>query len=125
MANKKILLVDDSSAALMMEQMLLKREQYQIFTARNGREAVHVATAESPDLIIMDVVMPEMTGFEACRALKAMDATRHIPVILCTTRGEVINQQEGYAAGCAEYITKPISGPDLVAKVRQHLEKGG
>lgn len=123
MSSKKILLVDDSSTALMMEQMILRREQYQLVTARNGREAVEVALAERPDLIVMDVVMPEMTGFEACRAIRSDASMQGVPIILCTTRSEAKNMQEGYAAGCDDYITKPINSGELIAKVKTHLSK--
>src|ERR1700722_10084492 len=92
---KKILLVDDSSTALAIERMLLGNSAYQIVVARDGREAVAVAATERPDLILMDVVMPHMTGIEACQALRDQDVTRAIPIILVTTRGESENLEKG------------------------------
>ncbi|HEY0142479.1 MAG TPA: response regulator [Thermoanaerobaculia bacterium] len=116
---KKILLVDDSQTVLLMEKMILSKGPYTLVTANNGEEAVARATAEKPDLILMDVVMPKMNGFEACRALreKAIDA----PIIMVTTRGEEPNVETGYASGCSDYITKPINGPELLAKLRGFL----
>ncbi len=91
MSQKKILLVDDS--------------------------AVAVAVAEQPDLIVMDVVMPKMNGFEACRALRDEETTKEIPIIMMTTRGEAENVEIGYASGCNEYVTKPINAMELMQKV--------
>ncbi len=121
MARKKILLVDDSSTILMMEKMLLSRGPYELVTARDGVEALEKALTEQPDLILMDVVMPRMGGFEACRALRGNDATRDIRVILLTSRGEAENLEQGYASGCNEYITKPINGTELFTKLRDQL----
>jgi CheY-like chemotaxis protein len=118
---RKILLVDDSSTALMIEQMLLSRASYVVTTARDGREAVAAATREPPDLILMDVVMPHMTGIEALRAIRAQERTRAIPVILVTTRGESENVEAGWASGCSDYVTKPINGVELLAKLRDQL----
>lgn len=119
---RKILLVDDSNTALMVERLLLGGASYDIVTARDGREAVEKAAVERPDLILMDVMMPNMTGIEACRALRAMPSTRDIPIILVTTRGEPENVGRGLASGCSDYITKPIDGAELMAKVRQYVE---
>jgi PleD family two-component response regulator len=118
MPRKKILLADDSNTALMMERMLLSKSAYDVVVARDGREAIRQAVDESPDLIILDVVMPHMDGFEACRELRRLEATRAIPIIMVTTRGEPHNVENGFEAGCNDYVTKPINGPELVSKVR-------
>ena len=122
MSRKKILLVDDSATTLMMEQMVLRGQAYQIVTAKNGREAVAVAATEKPDLILMDVVMPEMNGFEAVRNIRMDAASRNIPIIMVTTKGEEHHVETGYQSGCSDYITKPINGPELLTKVRTWLE---
>lgn len=122
MSRKKILLVDDSATTLMMEQMVLRGQAYQIVTAKNGREAVAVAATERPDLILMDVVMPEMNGFEAVRNIRMDAASRNVPIIMVTTKGEEHHVETGYASGCSDYITKPINGPELITKVRTWLE---
>lgn len=118
MIRKKLLLVDDSTTALLMEQMILKnRSQFELIVARDGKEAVEKTLAERPDLIVMDVVMPRMTGIEACKQIRLQDATRHIPIILVTTRGEPENVEIGYASGCNDYVTKPINGAELITKI--------
>ena len=124
MKNKmKILLVDDSGTALMMEKMILGKEPYDLVSATDGAEAVEVALRERPDLILMDVIMPKMTGFEACKKLRQCDETRDTPIIMVTTRGEADNIEIGYSAGCTDYITKPIDGVELLAKVRNCLQQ--
>lgn len=122
---RKILLVDDSGTALMMEKMILGKEPYELVSATNGKEAVEVALRERPDLILMDVIMPEMTGFEACKELRRCDETRDTPIIMVTTRGEADNIELGFSAGCTDYITKPIDGVELLAKVRSCLDQVG
>jgi two-component system, OmpR family, alkaline phosphatase synthesis response regulator PhoP len=122
MSRKKILLVDDSATTLMMEQMVLRGQSYQIVTAKNGREAVAAAASEQPDLILLDVVMPEMNGFEAVRNIRMDAASRNVPIIMVTTKGEEHHVETGYQSGCSDYITKPINGPELLMKVRTWLE---
>ncbi|WDT79914.1 MAG: response regulator [Candidatus Manganitrophus sp.] len=96
---KKILLVDDASTILMMEKMILAKGGYDLVTAKDGREAVEKAAAERPDLILMDVMMPNMTGFEACVQLRQSDATRSTPIILVTTRGRKATSKKAIKAG--------------------------
>jgi CheY-like chemotaxis protein len=121
MDRKKILLVDDSSTVLLMEKMILSKSEYDVVTARDGLEGVEKARAERPDLILMDVVMPRMDGFEAVRKLREDESTRAIPVIMVTTRGELQSVETGYASGCSDYVTKPINGLELLTKVRSCL----
>ena len=118
MARKKILVVDDSGTARMLGQMALARSAYDVVLAKDGAEAVQMARKELPDLILMDVMMPRMDGFEACRNIRAQEETRAIPVIMCTTRGEPLNVETGYQAGCNDYVTKPVNTLELLAKVR-------
>ena len=123
MERKKILLVDDSRTSIFMETMILRTGPYDLLTAADGAEAVAKALAERPDLILMDVMMPNMTGLEACRVLREKDETRRTPIILVTTRGEGDNVAAGVAAGCNDYVTKPINGPELLGKVRDFVER--
>jgi CheY-like chemotaxis protein len=118
---KKILVVDDSATIHMMIRMVLGKDRYTLVTATDGREAVDKAHAERPDLIVMDVVMPHMTGFEACRELRRAEDTKEIPVILVTTRGEPASVQQGFESGCSDYVTKPINGLELLSKVQSYL----
>ncbi len=122
MKRKKILLVDDSTTALLLEQMILKgRADIELIVAHDGQEAVEKSLSELPDLIVMDVVMPRMSGTEACRQIRFHGPTRHIPIIMVTTRGEPENVEIGYASGCNDYVTKPINGSELVTKVEDLL----
>ena len=121
MSRKKILLVDDSGTILMMEKMILGREPYDLVTAKDGREAIEMAATERPDLILLDVVMPHLTGFEVLKELRARESTKTTPVILVTTRGEAANVEAGYAGGCNDYVTKPINSVELITKVRNYL----
>jgi CheY-like chemotaxis protein len=118
---RKILLVDDSATVLMMERMILATERFEIVTAANGEEAQERARQEQPDLILMDIVMPKQNGIQACRALKQDPATRHIPVILVTTRGEAESMEAGYSSGCNDYVTKPVNSAELLGKIRNLL----
>ena len=121
MNRKKILLVDDSSTILMMEKFILRNGPYEILTATNGEEGVLKAAEHMPDLILLDVIMPKMGGFEACRLLRTTRATSEIPIIMVTTRGEAANVEAGWANGCTDYVTKPINAVELLAKVRNFL----
>lgn len=121
-ATKKVLLVDDSSTSHMWIKMILKKTDYTMVSAKDGQEGVDKALAEQPDLILMDVVMPRMDGFEATRTLRSLPATRGTPIIMVTTRGEAENLEEGYQSGCTDYITKPIDSVELLAKINNYLD---
>jgi CheY-like chemotaxis protein len=114
---KRILLVDDSSTALMLERAILAQRDVDLSIARDGAEAVAKAVAEVPDLILMDVVMPKMDGFEACRRIREEPRTSAIPIIMVTTRGEPEHVEEGFASGCNDYVTKPIHQRELLEKL--------
>jgi len=92
-----------------------------LISAIDGKEAVDKAREEKPDLILMDIVMPRMTGLEACRVLKSDKETERIPVILLTTRGEEKYVQEGYASGCSDYLTKPVNDAELLDLLKAYL----
>ena len=120
---KKILLVDDSKVALMTQQMLLRNTAgYEVLVASDGDEAVSIAIAEQPDLILMDVVMPTMNGLEACRVLRSQPKTKGIPIILVTTRGESESVEAGFKSGCTDYVTKPVNAVELLRKIADLVE---
>ncbi len=121
MARKKILLVDDSQTVLMMEQMILKKGSYDIVTARDGKEGIAKAVEVKPDLILMDVVMPNMNGFEAVKQLRQQEETKAIPILMVTTRGEAESMETGYESGCSDYVTKPINSVELLTKIKNFL----
>lgn len=118
---KKILLVDDSSTVLLFEKMVLSREPYELLVAKDGQEGLRKALDERPSLILMDVMMPRMDGVEACRQIRASGLIGETPVILVTTRGEPEAVASGRAAGCSDYVTKPIDAAELISKVRALL----
>jgi CheY-like chemotaxis protein len=121
-SDHKILLVDDSSTTLLIEEMMLRQHtQYALVLARDGEEAVEKAIAEQPNLILMDVIMPRMNGFEACREMRRHEALRKVPIIMVTSRGESYNIEQGFESGCNDYVTKPIDGAELVEIVNGYL----
>jgi len=118
--NPILLLVDDSDANLENLKGVLKR--YTILTANNGNDAIKIATSEPrPHLILLDVIMPDMDGFETCRILKERVASRNIPVIFITGHDEANNILKGFEAGAVDYITKPLNIPELDARVKTQL----
>ena len=121
MTARKILLIDDSETILQMEQMILAKEPYELLVARDGAEGLARALECNPDLILMDVVMPRMGGFEALRQLRGNQRTRTVPVVMVTTKAEAESIETGYASGCNDYIVKPIDSIELIAKVRDIL----
>ena len=122
MGKKKILVVDDSRTALFMVTTILRKERYELVTASDGEQALEMAASERPDLILMDVIMPRKTGFEACRELKGRADTRDIPIILVTTRGDGEHVEAGYSSGCNDYVTKPLNSVELLAKIRDCVD---
>jgi CheY-like chemotaxis protein len=119
---KKILLVDDSAASRMNSRALLTNHKgYELVSACDGKEGVEKALACKPDLILMDVEMPRMTGLEACRALRKNDATKNTPIILLTMRGDGPDVKAGLASGCSEYLLKPLNEEKLRAVLDKYL----
>ena len=118
-AKKKILVVDDSFTSLMTQQGTLAA--YNVVLARNGREGIRQAITERPDLILMDVNMPGMDGFQACRWLRAFEATKTVPIIFMTSRNDPQSVKVAFANGCNGYLIKPFKEEDLLAVVRKHL----
>lgn len=116
-----ILVVDDVSTNLALCKKILHQAGYDTCFAQSGHEALERARAERPNLILLDVMMPEMDGYTVCRQLKLDAATRDIPVIFITAREDEAYEAEGFAAGAVDYILKPISAPRLLARVRNQL----
>jgi len=118
MQPKKILIVDDSKVAAMTQQIILRSlKQCEVITAEDGIKGVEKAVAEQPDLILMDVVMPRMNGFEAVRLIRGHEVTEKIPIIMVTTRSESAHVDEGFASGCDDYVYKPINAAQLLEKI--------
>lgn len=116
-----VLVVDDEPFNLSLMDGILSRD-YIIQTASNGQEALVLASANPPDLILVDVMMPVMDGFEVCRRLKDNATTNHVPVIFITAKNEIKDEELGFAVGASDFIHKPISAPIVAARVRTHLK---
>ena len=109
----RILIVDDSPSQLLGIQRIVEKLGHQILTATDGAAGVETAKAELPDLVLMDVVMPNLNGFQATRTLARDEATRHIPVILVTTKDQDTDRMWGMRQGAKAYLTKPFSEDEL------------
>ena len=116
---KKILVVDDSPTERQYMLETLQKKGYQIVTADNGEEAIAKSKSELPDLIIMDVVMPGLNGYQATRQITRDDATKHIPVIMCTSKGADTDKIWGMRQGANDYLVKPVDPHALLAKIAQ------
>lgn len=119
---KKVLLVDDSNTVLMVEKMILSKGPFEIVIARDGLEAVAKSKSEMPDIILLDVMMPNLDGLAACAAIRAQPETAGIPIIMVTTRGEESSIEAAFRNGCTDYVTKPINGLELLAKLQNIFE---
>lgn len=120
-ASPRILVVDDTPANIQSLAAILKEKGYQISVATNGKQALDVLARVSPDLILLDVMMPEMDGFETCRRLKANDQWRPIPVIFLTAKTETTDIVQGFELGAVDYVAKPFNAHELLARVNTHL----
>lgn len=116
-----ILVVDDEPTARMTVEALLMPEGYELHFASSAIEMLEVVNSIKPDVILLDVMMPGMTGFEACRRLKADAKLRHVPIILLTALADVVNLVKGLEAGADEFLSKPVNGSELRARVRSML----
>jgi two-component system cell cycle response regulator DivK len=121
----KILLVEDNEMNLDMLSRRLARQGYEVVAARDGEAGVARAAAERPQLILMDMSLPVLDGWEATRRLKADPATREIPIIALTAHALVEDREKAMAAGCDDYDTKPIDLPRLLDKIRKLLPAAG
>lgn len=117
-----VLIVDDVAKNLQLLGNILKKENYRIAAANNGKQAVAIASDINPDLILLDVMMPEMDGFEACGKLKNIPETKDIPIIFLTAKVETEDMIKGFKAGAVDYVTKPFNSYELLARVKTHLE---
>ncbi|MCI0398573.1 MAG: response regulator [Chloroflexi bacterium] len=119
----KILIAEDEPDIRELITLTLQFSGYEVVSAKDGVEAVEVAQADKFDLILMDVRMPRMTGYEACRQLRAIETTKHIPIIFLSAKGQESEVQAGLDAGADQYILKPFA-PDLLSrKIREVLGK--
>jgi signal transduction histidine kinase len=118
----RVLVVDDIPKNLQVVAAMLRSEGYELMAATSGAQALEGVRLQIPDLILLDLMMPEMDGLELCRRFKADPAVRSIPIIFLTASNEMEHLVQGFEAGAVDYITKPFNAPELLARVRTHLE---
>jgi two-component system, OmpR family, alkaline phosphatase synthesis response regulator PhoP len=121
----KILLVDDEPDILEFLSYNLRKEGYNVFTANNGREAITVAKKENPDLIILDVMMPDMDGIETCREIREIPGLKDVMIAFLTARSEDYSQIAGFEVGADDYINKPIKPRVLISRIKALLRRAG
>lgn len=114
---KKILIVDDEPSILMSLEFLMKKEGHKIFIARNGSEAIGIVNQELPDALILDIMMPEVDGYEVCEFIKSKEELQHIKVIFLTAKAKEEDIKKGLDLGADLYLKKPFSTKELVKKV--------
>ncbi|MFN2241535.1 MAG: response regulator transcription factor [Anaerolineae bacterium] len=122
---KKVLVAEDEPDIRGLIVFSLQYAGYQVVEALNGDEAVHLAESEQPDLILLDVRMPRMNGYEACALLKSQESTRGIPIVFLSARGQETEIKQGLELGAEEYILKPFAPDELYQRVGSILERLG
>lgn len=120
---QKILIVDDEMDALLALKVALETEGYNIAEAKDGYEAIDKVRSEIPDVILLDLMIPGIDGFEVCRQLKSDPMYKHIPIIMLTARGEVDDKVEGIELGADDYVTKPFNLKELKARIKMILRR--
>ena len=118
MAIKRIMVVDDSPTERAYMDGLLKKKGYEVLLVESGESAIERSKSEQPDLILMDVVMPGLNGFQATRAITREESTKHIPVIICTTKDQETDKIWGLRQGAKDYVTKPLNETELIEKIK-------
>ena len=122
MERKKILVIDDSPTIIFFEKMMLSKD-YHIIEAVNGKKGLDAAKKEKPDLILMDIMMPEMSGIEALEAMRASEEVKETPIIMVTTKGDPERVDACFKLGCSDFITKPIDKIELTTKIKKYLNE--
>jgi len=120
---KRILVVDDEIYIVHILEFSLTMEGYSILTASDGEEALRVIDSERPDLVVLDIMMPKLDGYEVCRRLRQDEQFQELPVILLSAKGRPVDREAGLQAGADDYITKPFSPRKLLEKIRELLER--
>jgi len=120
---KKILVIEDDPATSRLVDYSLRHEGYQVITASNGLEGVRKALSESPDLVILDVMLPGMDGFEICHRLRSEPTTAHLPILMFSAKAQEIDKDTGIKVGADDYLTKPAAPAEIVSRVEKLLAK--
>lgn len=119
-----VLVADDEPNIVLSLEFLMKQAGFDVRVARDGEEALEAVEADTPDLILLDVMMPKRDGYDVCQTLRANDAWRDIRIIMLTAKGRDVEREKGLALGADDYITKPFSTRDVMDRVQQFLEEG-
>src|SRR3981189_2523742 len=119
--NERILVVDDTPGNIQTVAAILKEKGYKLSAATNGEQALDVLARIRPDLILLDVMMPDLDGFETCRRIKNNEAWRDLPIIFLTTKAETIDIVNGFEVGVLDCVAKPFNAYELLARVNTHL----
>ncbi|BAP38560.1 response regulator [Acinetobacter guillouiae] len=120
----KILIVDDSPTEMFRFKEILAKHGFEVIEATNGADGITLAQAELPDLVLMDVVMPGVNGFQATRQIARGAATKHIPIVIVSTKDQETDRVWGKRQGACDYLTKPIDENQLISTIKQHLQAG-
>ncbi len=121
MKKHTILVVDDEEITTELAKKFLQRHGFEVICAYDGEAALDIAISEKPDLILLDVMLPKLDGYEVCRRLKSREEFQIVPILMFTAKGLSKDIREGEEAGADEYIIKPFSGKALVATIKKHL----
>ncbi|ATZ62442.1 MULTISPECIES: response regulator [Acinetobacter] len=120
----KILIVDDSPTEMFRFKEILAKHGFEVIEATNGADGITIAQAELPDLVLMDVVMPGVNGFQATRQIARGATTKHIPIVIVSTKDQETDRVWGKRQGACDYLTKPIDENQLISTIKQHLQAG-
>lgn len=120
----KILIADDEPNIVISLEYLMKREGYDVIVARDGAQALAAVIRERPDLVLLDVMMPLMSGFDVCQQVRSTPEVKDTPIVMLTAKGRDTDVAKGMAMGATAYMAKPFSTKEIAAKVRELLERG-
>src|SRR5512147_2975572 len=120
---QSILVIDDDADTLTLIGLTLQRRGFEVIKAQSGQQAIGLLSHDLPDLVVLDVMMPHMDGYEVCREIKADPRTANLPIVMLTAKAQTSSQLEGFRAGAIDYITKPVHPQDLVARIQAVLDR--
>ena len=121
----RVLIVDDDPGTLRLIEYVFRRADYEVHLAANGAIALSKAVEIEPDLMILDVMMPDMSGLEVCKRLRAQPATIRLPIIILSAKGQTEDKVTGFEAGADDYVSKPVDPPELLARAKALLQRMG
>lgn len=122
--SKKILIVDDEADVLEVVEMLLASEGFDIITAENGLKALEVLETEIPDLVLLDIMMPELDGVEACKRMRKIPEMKSVPIVMFSAKLSPVDKKESFNAGADGFITKPFNARGFISGIKTYLDLG-